>query len=309
MENQSPENRGDLPPPPRPNPGDLEANRDESPANVKSHVVPRSNNGTSEGSEEVNPVDSDTTDTYEASGVSTQINLAKRPAKIVKENPKSNTKGQKRKGASPTGKTPPRKQSNERLNLNKLISELIMMVAKNYKIRTQRILEKIYTTYILPQINYCSSQWNTNVEAHMRGIESGLSKFWKMSQTRLRPSKIMGFREQLIYNDLKQLHKIKHGKSTIEFDDLFKISDHQKKTNEEINPKKFKRKFAQHSFGRRVQKYWNLLPLEVREMKRERFKSDIKILMTAEKKARKRQILLNYGLAMPITLAPPGINE
>merc|ERR1711894_101926 len=36
------------------------------------------------------------------------------------------------------------------------------IVWKNYRIRTQDILEKLYITYIAPQINYCSTQYNTN---------------------------------------------------------------------------------------------------------------------------------------------------
>ena len=68
--------------------------------------------------------------------------------------------------------------------------------------------------------------------------------------------------KQLIYNDLKQLHKIRHGKSAIEFADFFKITSLQMRTNEEIEKKKFNHSFAQHTFGRRVQKYWNLLPLK-----------------------------------------------
>ena len=35
------------------------------------------------------------------------------------------------------------------------------LISKKYRIRTQEILERLYTTYILPKINYCSQQWNT----------------------------------------------------------------------------------------------------------------------------------------------------
>ena len=161
----------------------------------------------------------------------------------------------------------------------------------------------------MPHINYCSSQWNTNVESHLRGIETELKRFWKLSQTRLRPSNIMGLHEQLIYNDLKQVHKIKHGKSTIEFDDMFVMSEHQKKTTEKIHSKKHKKKFAQHSFGRRTQKYWNLIPQEVRNLPREKFNMEIKDIMTNEKKARMRQRMLNFGLAKPVKLPPAGIYE
>ena len=183
------------------------------------------------------------------------------------------------------------------------------LIWKNYRIRTQEILEKLYTTYIVPQINYCSQQYNTNNESHLREIEIELKKFWKMSQTKIRPSKHLGLREQLIYNDLKQLHKIVHGKSTINFDDFFKISEVQKRTEEHISKKRFNHAFAKYTFGRRVQKYWNLLPLETRKMGRERFKDEIKLIMTDEKYEQLRNRMLNFGRSQPIELPPGGINQ
>ena len=81
------------------------------------------------------------------------------------------------------------------------------------------------------------------------------------------------------------------------------------RTNEEIEKKKFNRSFAQFTFGRRVQKYWNLLPLETRNLGLEGFKKEIKIIMTDENRARLRQKLLNFGLSQPIELPPAGINE
>ena len=140
-------------------------------------------------------------------------------------------------------------------------------------------------------------------------IETEIRKFWKLSQTKDRPSKIMGLKEQLIYNDLKQLHKIRHGKSTIEFVDFFTMTNLQKRTNEEIEKKKFNRSFAQFTFRRRVQKYWNLLPLETRNLGIEGFKTEIKTIMTDDNRARLRQKLLNFGLSQPIELPPAGINK
>ena len=135
---------------------------------------------------------------------------------------------------------------------NKLAS-MRTLISRNYQIRTQTILERLYTTYFVPQINYCSQQYNANMDSHLREIETEIRKFWKVSQTKIRPSKIMGLKEQLIYNDLKQLHKIRHGKSAIEFADFFTITSIQMRTNEEIEKKKFNHSFAQYAFGCRVQ--------------------------------------------------------
>ena len=191
---------------------------------------------------------------------------------------------------------------------NKLAS-MRTLVSRNYRIRTQAILERLYTTYLVPQINYCSQQYNTNMDSHLREVETEIRKFLKLSQTKIRQLKIMGLKEQLIYNDLKQLHKIRHGKSAIEFADFFMITSLQMRTNEEIEKKKFNHSFTQYMFGRRVQKYWSLLPLETRNLGIEGFKAEVKAIMIDKNWARLRQKLLNFGLSQPIELPPAGINE
>ena len=147
------------------------------------------------------------------------------------------------------------------------------------------------------------------MDSHLREIETEIRKFWKLSQTRLRPSKFMGLKEQLIFNDLKQLHKIRHGKSAIEFADFFTMTDLQSRTNEEIEKKNFNHSFAKYTFGRRVQKYWNLLPLETRNRGIEGFKEEIKLIMTDDDWERLRQKMLNFGLRQPIALPPPSIRR
>ena len=116
----------------------------------------------------------------------------------------------------------------------------------------------------------------------------------------MRPSYCLGLKEQLIYNDLKQLHKIKNGKSAIDFDDFFKISEVQKRTEQHIAKKGFIHSFAKHTFGRRVQKYWNLLPLETRELGREGFKEEVKLIMTDKKYEQLKNKMLNFGRGQPI---------
>ena len=197
-------------------------------------------------------------------------------------------------------------------HLNKIknrITATRVLIWKNYRIRTQEILEKLYSIYIIPQINYCSQQYNTNNESHLKEIEAELRRFWKMSQTKTRPSKFMGLREQLIYNDLKQLHKIVQGRSTITFRELFSMSEIQKRTDEQISKKKHIHTFARYTFARRVQKYWNLLPLSTRKMGRERFKEELKLIMMDKKYEHLRNRMLNFGRKQPIQLPPGGIND
>ena len=45
--------------------------------------------------------------------------------------------------------------------VEKEIKVMRILVAKNYRIRTIEILERLYTTYVLPKINYCSPIYHT----------------------------------------------------------------------------------------------------------------------------------------------------
>ena len=123
----------------------------------------------------------------------------------------------------------------------------------------------------------------------------------------------MGLEEQLIFNDLKFMYKIKHGLSPIEFNDYFTISEIEKATGEKIEPKPYKRgaqkAFAMHTFTQRIDKYWNYLPKETRNLKFTRFKEKLKEILMDEKKKRHRQNLLNFGLDTNVMGAPHGINE
>jgi hypothetical protein len=181
------------------------------------------------------------------------------------------------------------------------------LISKNYRIRTEEILVRLYKTYILPRINYCSQQWNTGLEAHLRSLEKELKNYWKLlGAKKLAPKGILGLREQLIYNELKLMHKIWSGFSTIDFDEFFSISDLEMATNKEIEAKTFKHSFAKHTFAHRIYKYWNYLPLHTRNLSPELFKSEIKTLLNTK---RHRQKLLNLGRDTPISGAPPGIYE
>ena len=113
------------------------------------------------------------------------------------------------------------------------------------------------------------------------------------------PENVVGVREQLITNDLTLMHKTHSGESTINFNEFFTISDHQKDSNEEIGAKKYTKAFAKSTFAHRIHKYWNYLPLRTRNLPPVPFKRALRDLM---KNKRDRQYLLNIGLKTPIDL-------
>ena len=181
------------------------------------------------------------------------------------------------------------------------------------RVRTVEILERLYATYILPKINYCSTIYHTGKPCHLKGIKKELRNFWRLCDTKYAPKNVMGLEEQLIFNDLKFMYKVKHGQSPIEFDDYFTISELEKDASEKIEPKPYKRgvrkAFAMYTFTQRIDKYWNYLPKEIRNLKFDPFKDKLKEIMMNEKKRRHRQNLLNFGLDTNIMGAPHGINE
>ena len=123
----------------------------------------------------------------------------------------------------------------------------------------------------------------------------------------------MGLEEQLIFNDLKFMYKIKHGLSPIEFNDYFTIREIEIATSEKIKPQPYKRgtrkAFAMYTFTQRIDKYWNYLPKETRNLKFGPFKEKLKETLMNEKKKRHRQNLLNFRLDTNVMGAPHGINE
>ena len=158
--------------------------------------------------------------------------------------------------------------------------------------------------YILPRINYCSQIYHTGQHAHLKEIENELNKFWKLCDTKIVVKGVLELREQLIFNDLKFMHKIKHGLSPIDFDEFFTISDREKTTTEKIKLKKSKYTFPRYSFTHRIQNYWNYLPVKTRNLTPELFKKKIRLIFTDKKLERHKLNLLNFGLDTPIS-GPP----
>ena len=103
------------------------------------------------------------------------------------------------------------------------------------------------------------------------------------------------------------MHRIWKGVSTISFDEFFTICDHQKKTDAEIEAKRYKKTFAKYTFAHRMYKYWNSLSRETRNLPPGIFKKEIKNMLM--KNDRRKQRFLNFGLNTAISGAPPSIYE
>ena len=102
------------------------------------------------------------------------------------------------------------------------------------------------------------------------------------------------------------MHKIWTRKSTIDFDEFFKISPHQQRTNGELEVVKHKYRFPEHTFANRIVKYWNIIPLETRNMKKGMFKKEVVNLLNHRIKGMR---MLNIGNRDVVSGAPPSIYD
>ena len=107
------------------------------------------------------------------------------------------------------------------------------------------------------------------------------------------PKRVLGLKEQLIFNDLKLMHQIKHGRSPVNFDKFFTIS--KKKNRQRKNQTKHLQALTQ-AFTRRIHMYWNYLPVKTRNLPPALFKERVIEIFMDKKYGRHRQNLLNFGL-------------
>ena len=88
---------------------------------------------------------------------------------------------------------------------------------------------------------------------------------------------------------------------------FFSICDHQKKTDAEIRAKSYNKTFAKYTFAHRIYKYWNLLPINTRNLTPGAFKKEVKTILMGNDIKKRR--FLNLGLRTAISGPPPSISE
>jgi hypothetical protein len=152
---------------------------------------------------------------------------------------------------------------------------------------------KIYNTYVLPKLSYCSQMWHMGRETHLRSIVKEMEKYWNLSLSKSPPENYLWPKEQLIMNDLVLMHKIYHGKLVLKFESLFTMSTKNTRHNsgEIIENYLCNGKFTRYRFSHRIIKYWSMLPQSVRQLSIPKFKTEINKGILRE-----TQKFLNIGL-------------
>ena len=180
------------------------------------------------------------------------------------------------------------------------IKSITCNIRRNFANRNPEILIKVYNTYIQTRVDYCSQVYYPGKESLIRSIESAVRSFWKLGTNGKPPENIMSPSLRLIFTDLVFVHKIVHVNSMIKYEDIFKIKQN-------INPKvleeqlifrdkkmvipKYRLQIARYRFSFRTRRYWNSVPKELKVLKLEKFKTELKKHILS-----KKQKFLNLGL-------------
>ena len=177
------------------------------------------------------------------------------------------------------------------------IKTLVYQVRRNFANLNPEILKKIYRIYMQSRIDYCSPVYNPGVERLLKPIEKIIRTYWKLGPSGLPPEGFIGPQLRMIQTDLKLVHKMYKGESSLRFDDIFKTNreiERELKTRQEeqkIMPiPKWRLQISRQKFSFRTRFYWNFLPLRIRELKPTLFKIELEKHLQAN-----RQSYLNFG--------------
>ena len=172
------------------------------------------------------------------------------------------------------------------------IRTLTALVYKNFANLTQKLLERYYQVYVMPSLIYCCQVWHGGDEDMLREIESAIRNFWKLSPTGP-PEDFIGPRVLLIIFDLNYAKKMWDGISAVDFNKMYKIDEDENTRENEGNflrKRPHNIKCSRLRFSMRTRNYWNLLPIEIRQLEYHIFKKEAKKFVVENQKR-----FLNFG--------------
>ena len=153
-------------------------------------------------------------------------------------------------------------------------------------------MSKVYSVYMQSRIDYCSQVYYPGKESLIKSMENAVNSFWKLSTQGKPPENFMSPGLRLIYTDLVFVHKIAHGNSVIKYEEIFKVKQN-------INPNvmgeqtffrgkqmvipKYRLQIARCRFSFRTRRYWNIVPIELKNLKLTNFKVKLKKYILANK--------------------------
>ena len=147
-----------------------------------------------------------------------------------------------------------------------------ILTAQNFRSRSFEILQKMYTAFILPHLDFVSFLWFNDKPMVLNPIEREFKAFWRLSPNKKPPKDLTWPREHLIANDLGLLHDIESGSSPIRFADHFERST--------VNPDRiltvdWSLACKRDVFSERAKRYWNQMDKSDKILSKKVFKTKV----------------------------------
>ena len=120
--------------------------------------------------------------------------------------------------------------------------------------------------------------WQPGAERYLRPINNAVRNYWKLSKSGGPPDNFLEPSLHYILMDLIFTHEIYKGKSTLDFDSLFKICDANtcQGASKMLKLPKWKLQFSKFRLTYRAVIYFNFLPLKTRDLSAARFRVEAK---------------------------------
>ena len=165
----------------------------------------------------------------------------------------------------------------QKLTFNKHISNLIVkakklsyLINRRFSFSSADIKVKLFQSYVMPHLDYCSQVWSPNAEHYIKSIEGIQRKFTKTVfygrylsyESRLSVSGLMSLCNRCIYLDCCLLFKMLNN-NTLAYYNLVRSSSVSRPYD--IKQVYYKKRLVGREFTRRIASNWNCLPLFIKE--------------------------------------------
>ena len=137
----------------------------------------------------------------------------------------------------------------------------------------------------MPNLIYCCQLWSGGEEKQLEKIENALIKYWKLGLTGRPPDGIIPVRILFILFDLNYTKKMKEGLTSLNFKEIFKVTENSRENvNGRLPVPSIRLEISRTKFSTRARNYWNLLPKEIMDLNYQCFKRVAKIYVLANQK-------------------------
>ena len=173
----------------------------------------------------------------------------------------------------------------QRQKVYNTIKKLTGMITNSLDGISMYQMEQYYQSFVMPNLIYCCQLWSGGEEKQLEKIENALIKYWKLGLTGRPPDGIIPVRILFILFDLNYTKKMKEGLTSLNFKEIFKVTENSRENvNGRLPVPSIRLEISRTKFSTRARNYWNLLPKEIMELNYQCFKREAKIYVLANQK-------------------------